>query len=57
MKKHLSFLVIDEKESDEDSTMCEKKKNVHLMDMMGHVIHILHTFFNFNSWKYIFLYV
>jgi hypothetical protein len=48
-KKHLSFLVIDEKESGEDSTMCEEEKNAHLMDMMGHVIHIFHTFFNFNS--------
>jgi hypothetical protein len=36
--------MIEEEESDEDSMMCEKEKNAHLMDMMGHVIHILHTF-------------
>jgi hypothetical protein len=46
---HKSFLVVDEKESGEDSAMCEENKNIHLMDMMGLVIHILHTFFNFNS--------
>jgi hypothetical protein len=41
--------VINEKESGEDFAMCEEEKNAHLMDMMGRVIHILHTFFNFNS--------
>jgi hypothetical protein len=47
--------MIEEEESGEDSTMCKKEKNAHFMDMMGHVIHIFQTFFNFISWKYIFL--
>jgi hypothetical protein len=41
--------VIEEKKSIEDYTMCEKEKNAHLMDMMGHGIHIFHTSFNFIS--------
>jgi hypothetical protein len=41
--------VIEKEESSEDSMMCEEEKNAHLMDMMGHVIHILQTFFDFIS--------
>jgi hypothetical protein len=39
--------MIEEEEIDEDSMMCEKEKNTHFMDMMGHLIHILQTFFSF----------
>jgi hypothetical protein len=48
-RKHLSLSVIEEEESGGDSMMCEEKKNAHLMDMIGHLIHILKTFFNFIS--------
>jgi hypothetical protein len=39
--------MIEEEEINEDSMMCEEEKSAHIMDLMGHVIHILQTFFNF----------
>jgi hypothetical protein len=41
--------VIEKEENHEDSMMCEEEKNAHLIDMMGHVIHIFQTFLNFIS--------
>jgi len=41
--------------SNEDSTTFKGDKSTYHMDMMGHVIHILHTFFSIISWNYLFL--
>jgi hypothetical protein len=41
--------MILEDESGEDSTIFKGERNTHHMGMMGHVIHILHTFFIFIS--------
>ncbi len=37
--------MILEEERGEDSTFIEGERSKNHMDMMGHVIHILHTFF------------
>ncbi len=44
-KKNQTLSVILEEESYEDSTIFEGEFNIDHMDMMGHVIHILHIFF------------
>jgi len=43
--------VILEKEDNEDSAIFKKEINTLHMDMMGHVIYILHTFFILVSWN------
>jgi hypothetical protein len=48
--------MIKEKHSEKDSTMGEQKKNAHLINIMGHVIYIFHTFLKFFSSKVGFLY-
>ncbi len=42
-------------ENNEDLTIFKGKISIHHMDMMGYVIHILHTYFIFISWNYFFL--
>jgi hypothetical protein len=43
-KKNQSLSVILKEENGEDSAIFKGEINTHHMDMMGHVIHILHTF-------------
>ncbi len=47
--------MILEEESGEDLVIFEGEINTHHMDMMGHVIHIFHTFFILVFWNYLFL--
>ncbi len=47
--------MILEKENNEDLAIFEKEINTFHMDMMGHVIHILHTFFILVSWNVLIL--
>jgi hypothetical protein len=47
-------MILEEK-SGEDSAIFKSKRSTYHMDMMGHVIHILHTFFILISWNYLFL--
>jgi hypothetical protein len=54
-KKNQFLSIIVEEDSSEDSTIFEGKINTHHMDMMGHVIHILHTFFILVFKNYLFL--
>ncbi len=42
-----------EKKGGEDLAILEGEISTHHMDMMGHVIHILHTFFILVSWNYL----
>jgi hypothetical protein len=53
-RKNQSVFVILKKESNEDVTIFEGERSTHHIDMMSHVIHILHTFFIFLSWNYLF---
>jgi hypothetical protein len=41
--------MIKEEHISEDFAMGEQEKNTHLIDIMGHVIHILRTFSKFFS--------
>jgi hypothetical protein len=45
IRKNQFFSMILEEERGEDSTFIEGERSKNHMDMMGHVIHILHTFF------------
>jgi hypothetical protein len=45
----ITILMIEEEHISEDSAMGEQEKNTHFIDIMGHVIHILHTFSKFFS--------
>jgi hypothetical protein len=47
--KNQSLSMILEEENGEDLTIFKGEKNTHHVDMMGHVIHILHIFFIFVS--------
>ncbi len=48
--------MIKENHSEKDSIMGEQKKNAHLINIMGHVIYIFHTFLKLFFSKVNFLY-